>query len=82
MIIVEARLIPHGDDLAPTTSLCKLHIINDGSGTKTRGNYDVMLYSKGDNPRIIRRGRIENWDRNGVPAWQLIAKAFQILDIS
>lgn len=47
MIVVDAQLIPFGDHNLPSTYLCRLHIVNDGTGSRTRGNYDLTLYSKG-----------------------------------
>ena len=82
MIVVDAQLIPFGDYDLPSTYLCRLHIVNDGTGSRTRGNYNLTLFSKGVSPRVIKRGRIEDWPRNSRPAWRLIAKAFETLDLS
>jgi len=81
MIVVQAVLVPHGDMAKPKTRLCQVHIINDGTGTRNKMNYDVELYSRGDKPRIIRRARIENYKDRSLPAWRLIARAFAVLEI-
>ena len=81
MISVHSLLIPHGNPTVSAMQICKLQIINDGTGTGSNGNYDVLLYSRGEKPRVIKRGRIENWPRNSKPAWRLIAKAFAVLDL-
>jgi hypothetical protein len=60
-------------------SLGRLEIGNDGTGTATRGNYEVRLYSSGDRPRLIRTARVENFPRQAVPAWRLIQKAMEAL---
>ena len=58
--------------------LCEVHIANDGTGTGSRGNYDVRLYSRGGK-RLIRTARVENWPRNERPAWRLIQAAMEAL---
>lgn len=81
MIVVEAQLIPHNNKSAPRTNLCRVEIANDGSGTRTFGNYEVRLYSKGDSPRLLKTVRIVNWPRQRKPAWRLISEAFRLLDV-
>jgi hypothetical protein len=61
-------------------TLCRVEIVNDGTGTTQRGNYDVRLYARGRNGRLIRRARIENYARNAQPAWRLIAAAFEAIE--
>lgn len=43
------------------TTLVRIVIVNDGSGTATRSSYDYLIYGKHN--REIKRGRIENWPR-------------------
>ena len=52
-------------------------ISNDGTGTPSRGNYDVVIQD--DRGRKYRRGRIENWARQSRPVWQLVKEAFNSL---
>jgi hypothetical protein len=77
MIVVEASLIsaisPDRDD-----TLCRLEIANV-SGGGARADYEVKLYSRGDNPRLIRTGRVVNWPRTAKPAWRLIQAAMEAL---
>jgi hypothetical protein len=77
VIIVQAQL-----ESAISSSrdelLCEVHIANDGTGSGSRGNYDVELYSRGGG-RLVRRGRVENWPRNAKPAWRLIQAAMESL---
>lgn len=61
-------------------SLGRVEIGNDGTGTATRGSYDVRLYSAGASPRLIRTARVEDWPRAQRPAWRLIAAAFAALE--
>jgi len=80
MIIVQGILVPFGDPNKPQTRLCEVHIVNDGTGIKNKMNYDVTLFSRGKNPRVIRKRRIENYKDRALPAWRLIAKAMQVLE--
>lgn len=64
------------------TSLAVVHITNDGTGNQTRRNYTVELFSRGDNPRLIRKRKIENWPAKAKPAWRLIAEAFKQLELN
>lgn len=77
MIVVEANLVSaisaDRDD-----SLCRVEIVNDGTGTGSRGSYDVRLYARGGG-RLIRTARVENWPRNAKPAWRLIQAAMEAL---
>jgi len=61
------------------TNLCRLEVVNDGTGTGSRGNYDVRLYAR-NNGRLIRSGRVEDWPRNARPAWRLLAAAMTALE--
>ena len=60
--------------------LYTLQIANTGdSGTKSKGNYHVsLLDSRG---RCFRQAEIKDWSRLSIPAWRLIAKAFEELDV-
>lgn len=71
---LHSAISPDRDD-----NLCKVVIINDGTGTPTRGNYDVKLYAR-SNGRLVRTARVENWARNAHPAWRLLAAAMKALE--
>lgn len=79
MIVVEARLHSAISSSRDAT-LCRVEIANDGTGTSSRGNYNVRLYSRGWRARLIRTARVENYPRNAVPAWRLIAAAMAALE--
>lgn len=79
MIIVEANL-QSAISATRDANLCRVEIINDGTGTLGRGNYDVRLYSRGDTPRLVRTARVEGYPRNAKPAWRLIQAAMVALD--
>jgi len=77
MIVVAAKLFSsrgrHEDE-----NLGKLTITNDGTGTRTRGNYDIVLYSRGGkSSRKVREARIEDWPRNSKTAWDLVTAAVE-----
>ena len=59
--------------------LCEVVIVNDGTGSRSKGNYDVTLYSRGGT-RVIRRARVENYPRLALPAWRLLALAMEALE--
>lgn len=71
-ITISAELLSaidgHCEDLG------KIEICNVG-GSRTMGNYEVKLYSRGDKPRVVRTGHIKNWPRLARPAMHLIMKA-------
>lgn len=80
MIVVDVELNPGGlRGRGAGENLCTVHVVNDGTGTRSRGNYDVRLYARG-NGRLVRTARVENWPRNAKPAWRLIAAAMKALD--
>ena len=50
-----------------------INIINDATGTRTRGNYDVeFIDAKG---RVFKRRRVEDHARLAESIWKLIEKA-------
>jgi hypothetical protein len=59
-------------------NLCRVEIANDGTGGSSRGNYNVRLFAR-NNGRLIRSARVENWPRNSLPAWRLLAAAMEAL---
>lgn len=77
MIVVDTHL---HSAISPTrdANLCRVEIVNDGSGTASRGNYNVLLYAR-NNGRLIRTARVENWPRNARPAWRLLQAAMEAL---
>jgi hypothetical protein len=80
MIVVQAALVPHGNPDSKVDRLCTVHIVNDGTGTRSRRNYDVKLYSRGLSPRLIKSARIEGYPSQSKAAWHLIAEAFRVLE--
>lgn len=81
MIVVSCDLIS-AVSAERDESLGRVEIANDGTGSVTRASYDVRLYSRGNNSRLIRTARVENYPRQAQPAWRLIAAAFAALEAS
>jgi hypothetical protein len=80
MIVVEMTLYS-AIDSSRDANLCRLEVVNDGTGTGARGNYDVRLYAR-NNGRLVRSARVENWPRNARPAWRLLAAAMTALEVA
>jgi hypothetical protein len=77
MIVVDMKLnsaISRSRDC----NLCRVEIVNDGTGTQQRANYDVLLFAR-NNGRLIRTRRVENWPRKSRPAWRLLQVAMEAL---
>ena len=71
-IVVKLELWPGGDqELARTIGA--LLIVNDGSGTYNRGNYDYKLIGK---QAALKGspGRIENYPKQRKHAWELVRR--------
>lgn len=77
MIVVTVELWPYGYE-SNKELLGIAHIINDGSGTLTKGNYRVILGKKGQpNPQTkpYRLGKIMDYPRKSLNFWNLIQRA-------
>ena len=68
------NLDSHGRGINIST-IAEVIITNDGTGTITRGNYNVKAIGK--NGHIIRKARIENWPRKSKPPLALLSAALQ-----
>lgn len=56
-----------------TTVLGTAEIVNDGTGTHTRGNYRARFYGKGG--RFLRESTVGNFPRKRLLAWDLLLSA-------
>lgn len=73
MIVVDITLI--SARTGKTARLGRLHISNDGTGGKTRGNYNVEAFkSLMGRPR---RARVENYPRKAVSVFNLVRRAIE-----
>lgn len=70
MIRVTVEVLPHGRE-ADKYTLGEANIINDGTGTSTRGNYKYLLTHKG---RKYRSGEIKRFPRLSKNVWVLLLR--------
>ena len=76
MIRITIELFPHG--LAKNKKILGyVDIINDGTGTKTIGNYSVTAIS--GNGKVFRKRRIEGYCRKAESIWKLMKMVFDII---
>lgn len=73
MIVITIELWKKGSRLNKVPR-GKIIIVNDGTGSKTKGNYDVHFYDR--NGRGFRSERLENWPRNAKSIWKMLNKIF------
>lgn len=71
MIIVKIEL--HSAITGKMTELGRLHIVNDGTGDRRRGNYDVTKF--GRHRHRLKTARVENHARLSLSIWKLLRKA-------
>lgn len=60
MILVKMQLVS-AVSRSRDARLVTIEIYNDGTGTKTRGNYEFAIVGK--KGRVLKKGRVENWPR-------------------
>ena len=77
MILVRIEL--HSAITGRKSTLGVLRICNDGTGTLTRGNYDVALMNAGD--KAYRAARVDGHPRKAQSVWRLVAKALASLGV-
>lgn len=78
MIVVKMELWPGGDQSRMKT-LGTINIVNDGTGTWSRGNYDVfvMQRGKGKGHKVWRRGKVTGHSRLSKSPYYLLLAALQ-----
>ena len=57
--------------------LAAIKIINEGTGTSSRGNYRVLVF--GQNGRLMREGQVKNWPRNQKHPVDLLAECLKAI---
>lgn len=77
MLKVKVELYPHGYVEGKQT-LAELLIINDGTGTREKGNYNVIIHEKGTK-KILKKGKVKGYKRLEKPVWDLVAKAIKAI---
>jgi hypothetical protein len=78
MIIVTVDLV--SAVTGQTKQLARMHICNDGTGTKSVGDYDVTTFRGRDAEALERRassrtGRVEGYPRTSLHVWNLVSRA-------
>lgn len=61
MIVIRVEIWPLGDE-SHKREWGRIHITNDGTGTRESGNYKVRIFKK-DNRSIWKEGRVEGYPR-------------------
>ncbi len=75
MIRVTVELLPGG--FGPAEHMHTAYITNNGSGTKTRGNYDVWLSQRGRPNTTWREGKVKGHRRKKYSAFHLLRLALE-----
>ena len=78
MIVVKVELWPGGHE-DRKRELGRMHLTNQGTGTRERGNYAVKLMRRGTVDVVQRTTDIENYPRQSYPVWELVRRALQKL---
>ncbi len=76
MIVVTIELWPHGDE-SKKKHLGTAKIANDGRGTLTEGDYDVVLSKTGRPNQTWRKGRVTEFPRRRLGPWDLLYRALR-----
>ena len=77
MIVIKVEIWPYGD-ASKARSLGVAVIVNDGTGRATSGNYSVHLSTAGDHARKWKSGKVKQFPRKKLLAWDLIYRALGV----
>lgn len=77
MLIVKIEL--HPSTGGRPKEIGRMLIINDGTGTIKRGNYDARVMRRGSRDFLdtIREGRVTNYPRMSYNVWRLVARCLK-----
>jgi len=73
MIVIKVEL--HSAITGKVTTLATAKICNDGTGTKTRGNYRGIFFGK--DGRIMKDCAVLNWPRKARHVWKLVGECMK-----
>lgn len=76
MIRVTVELLPLGRE-KDKELLGVAYITNDGSGSRTKGNYRFTLSKKGNPNSIWKRGAVLGFPRKRLLGWDLVFRALR-----
>ena len=77
MIVVSVSL--HSAVSGETVELARMELANDGTGTSARGSYDGKVLigrcrAALNMGRVLHMGRVENYPRQQMHVWNLVAR--------
>jgi hypothetical protein len=73
MLVVKIEL--HSAITGKITEIGRANIINNGTGTHKRGNYDVEIMRRGTMDKVQRRGSVTDYPRLSYTVWELVRRA-------
>ncbi len=73
MIVVKVEL--HSANTGKVTEIGRMNISNDGTGSRTRGHYDVVMMRRKTTNTVQRRGRVQDYPRLSYTVWELVKRA-------
>lgn len=76
MIVVKIEL--HSAISGKVSELGRMHISNDGTGSRTRGNYTIKTLRK-KTGSLLRSAKVNGHPRLSQPVWVLLSKALAAL---
>lgn len=70
--MIQVKMMLHSAITRQTSALVEIHIVNDGTGTSTRGNYRWAIFGK--RKQLLKAGEIRGWARNSKTAAALLQR--------
>jgi len=72
VLVVKVEL--HSARTGAITEIGRMVIVNDGTGTQERGNYNVGVLRKGSQSKVQHETRVENYPRLSYSVWELVRR--------
>lgn len=72
MLVIKIEL--HSAITGTVTEIGRMHIINNGRGSHTRGEYDVEIMRRGTR-KVQRRAMVRDYPRLSYTVWELVRRA-------
>lgn len=77
MLRITIELLPFGS-IERRKVLRTAEIVNNGTGTISKGNYDITFY--GETGEVYRKTKVTGYQRKQLGPWNLIQEAIKSLD--
>lgn len=74
MLVVKVEL--HSAVTGEVTTIGRMTISNDATGSKTRGNYITRVFRR-DSDVIMRTGEVKNFPRKSYNLWRLVSRCLR-----